>query len=236
MVLILMQSLLLAATVKKKNGEVIVGEIKGRVVTKASVQTRKDGPSTSLGINYNLIDGKTIEAIDENGIRGVANTNYLVLAASHEKLPPADASIFGSLTNQSISDGSFSILPLHAGGTLVILPIRSSVTAGAVDLSIDLGKFTEDDAIRITRDFQGEKSVAALKRAFEFQRTTSEAYKRLKSPALNWTDRIIGELRIEGGKGTIKPGIELETKKGTIVIPVSEIVAFRGRAKRPPPR
>jgi len=227
LVWVFMQSLLFAATVKKKNGQVINGEIKGKIILKGMVQSRKESLSTKYVVNYSLIGGEYIDAIDEDGIHGVRDGKYLLLIVNQENTPANDVKVFESLTSRLIASKEFSFLPLTENTLLVVAPVNTSVKEGILEVSFDLGKFTRDDVIRIAQDFYGAKRMAVVKQAFEQERLLSEKYKTIGKPTLSWTDKLLGEVRIEGGKGRLIPAIELMTEKGVVTIPVNEIVEFK---------
>jgi hypothetical protein len=62
--------------VKKRNGQIVSGEIQGRIAQKGEV-FKRDEPGFFVG--YNVIEGKNIESIDERGVNLVKGATFSVV-------------------------------------------------------------------------------------------------------------------------------------------------------------
>ena len=232
---IFLQSVALADIIKKKNGQVVVGEIKGRIVLRGPVADRKGGKNRRSFTFYSVIRNEHITSIDENGVHSGANGGYLLVSASHPTHAPTDVIVFQALSSSILAAEGFSVLPLPEGGTLVMVPLRlrSSKELPAT-LAVDLGKFEQSDALRIIKDFQGAESAEIAKIVLDDAAALTEKHKNSHDDGLNLTGALMGELRFEGGKGQVLPRIEVVTSNGATMIPVDQIIAFRGGRKRVP--
>jgi hypothetical protein len=83
--------LLCGATVKKKDGQVVKGEIKDLVVQKGNVEvTNNDNGTKSYRVGYVLTNGERISAIDEKGVHA---SWIMQIGATEEGQPPTDLEV-----------------------------------------------------------------------------------------------------------------------------------------------
>lgn len=118
--LILMASTVFAAKIKKKNGQVVEGEIKGTIVLKSIGQSRsKEDPKVTVySVQYALISGNEIDVIDEKGVHKTSN-RFAFFSVSQENTPPDDNEVIEIGVN--MPSGPFSFGYTKKGGTVVRL-------------------------------------------------------------------------------------------------------------------
>jgi len=83
LIILCMEVGLRAATIKKKNGEVVEGKINGLVVQKSEVKKVTENGTTKYTVNYDLTNGADIKSIGEEGVVRKGN-GFLFLTASQE--------------------------------------------------------------------------------------------------------------------------------------------------------
>jgi len=162
------------ATIKRKNGEVVKGQINGIVVQGKSGPVSA-GSKTGYGALYYAGKGADIEAIDEEGVhyKSGAKVGYVNIG---QKGPINDA---------------------------------------------EAARVAVEDSFTAMFDYSGNNGMASVNFGSSFGVTS-------KLP-------VLGEYRKDGdGKtGKIIPTLEVVTAKGTVSIPIEEIVAFKVAAEKP---
>jgi hypothetical protein len=89
LIILFIASQALAATVKKKNGQLVRGEITGRIVQKG--KTEKIESRYKYSIVFNVIEGKGIDTIDERGVNPIKGTSFpIILYYYSDETPPED--------------------------------------------------------------------------------------------------------------------------------------------------
>jgi hypothetical protein len=123
LVCLLAGSSALAARVKKKNGEVIEGQIKGTVVARKTEGSfvKMEGGRESFSATYALIRGGDVQAIDEAGISIL--TGYCAVALAGKDAALDDVAVIRHTLRRPF--GSFLVLDTAKDGTkLMILTIK----------------------------------------------------------------------------------------------------------------
>jgi hypothetical protein len=91
--------LLFAATIKKKNGQVVEGEIQGMIVQKGEVKEspgEKDPSIRQYTVTYYVVNGSDIASIDESGVRKLSPTLAAIIVSQPGSAPrDADAVMSG---------------------------------------------------------------------------------------------------------------------------------------------
>jgi hypothetical protein len=89
LIILFIASQALAATVKKKNGQLVKGEITGRIVQKG--KTEKIESRYKYSDVFNVIEGKGIDTIDERGVNPIKGTTFsIILYYYSDETPPED--------------------------------------------------------------------------------------------------------------------------------------------------
>ncbi len=162
------------STIKRKNGEVIKGQINGIVVQGKSGPVSA-GSKTGYGALYYAGKGADIEAIDEEGVhyKSGAKVGYVNIGQKE--------------------------------------PINDSEAASVA----------VEDSFTAMFDYSSKNGMASVNFGSSFGVTS-------KLP-------VLGEYRKDGDRktGKIIPTLEVATAKGTISIPIEEIVTFKVAAEKP---
>ncbi len=86
--------------IKKKNGQIVEGVLKGFIVKKGAVDTKKEGAVTKFSVGYDIVKGDDIELIDEEGIHLREHNLFVNLSVSTENLAPDDLAVLGLFNKQ----------------------------------------------------------------------------------------------------------------------------------------
>jgi predicted porin len=108
-----------AATIKKKDGQIVEGKIVGLVVQKDEAKeasSEKHPGQKSYTVSYDLTNGSDITAIDEEGVHQEGRL-VAFLVASQEGSPPDDADAVK--TGVELPAGAFSLGQLKGDGTVI---------------------------------------------------------------------------------------------------------------------
>ncbi|HLG14319.1 MAG TPA: hypothetical protein VJH03_07435 [Blastocatellia bacterium] len=219
---LLVPGLALAGKVKKKNGQVIEGEIEGTLVQKGRGWQLKDGATVEHVNSYLFVGSKDyeIDSIDESGVSTSYNGWYLLLVVGSRSRMLSDAAVFRSFKSEleraGLDPEAFSVRKLASGlifavlaypahkmdqSKLVVAPIIGGVAAGT------RGSLVAKKAVEIQGLMSGR-----------FQGAPSD-----KQPSIaSWPDSLIGELK----DGQLIQAVRVKTSEGTVTIPVKDIVAF----------
>ena len=93
LIILCLESGLLAATIKTKGGKIVNGQIRGMIVQKGEVQLEKLTEGTLHYVPYYMSNGEDIDAIDEEGVH--RSHLWLVTASAIGGLPD-DLEVFKS--------------------------------------------------------------------------------------------------------------------------------------------
>ncbi|MFS8084652.1 MAG: hypothetical protein ACMG6H_03415 [Acidobacteriota bacterium] len=116
-VCVLLTSFASAATIKKKDGQEIKGEINGRVVLKG--KTLESDSRYKHSVTFIVMDGKDINTIDENGVNSIKGQTFpTFLYYFDDEQAPGDTWIL-SLGEKFLAVGSDVTMNI-AGGLLAI--------------------------------------------------------------------------------------------------------------------
>ena len=118
-----------AATVKKKNGETIEGQIDGAVVLKRTLgaPTEKSLKGRCKGIVvYVAIGGKYVDTIDENGVKPLPDGYVGLVEYCYKKTPLSDLEVLGGTSDFLLADVNITgVLPVDGKtGTMVITRMK----------------------------------------------------------------------------------------------------------------
>src|SRR5207244_3368901 len=80
---------LFAATIKKKNGEVVEGTISGLIVQKGEVKKSTEDSEVKFTATYYITNGSEIEAINEKGLTRVSDKDAFAVV-TEKGAPPDD--------------------------------------------------------------------------------------------------------------------------------------------------
>ncbi|OGU42090.1 MAG: hypothetical protein A2315_09365 [Ignavibacteria bacterium RIFOXYB2_FULL_35_12] len=95
LVYITITSSLFGATVKTKKGEIIKGDIAGKIVLKANVISNEEG-RYKYRIGYIVLNGKDIQTIDEKGVTVIDSVEFPVVFYYYSyETPPSDTRLLG---------------------------------------------------------------------------------------------------------------------------------------------
>lgn len=114
---------LLAATIKKKDGQVLEGEIKGLLVVKSNLTVPGD-ETTPI---YYLMNGKDISVIDEEGVHlreGSPGGSATVTASG---VRPTDEEVLATVTPTDKEVRGLTFLSLPNGGEVLLLAYPESI-------------------------------------------------------------------------------------------------------------
>lgn len=93
-----------ASKVRKKNAEMIVGEIMGAIALKENRQER-DGSKTEYIAGYYSANGRDIEMIGESGVLMDEGSSVVLLTASRKDHLPDDSEVFQAAMEEIMSGG-----------------------------------------------------------------------------------------------------------------------------------
>ncbi|MDQ5846002.1 MAG: hypothetical protein M3539_11990 [Acidobacteriota bacterium] len=85
LVCLCLESGLLAATIKTKDGKIVNGEIRGMIVQKDEIESEKSAEGTINLVHYDMSNGEDIDAIDEQGVHH--SHLWLVTVSANGDLP-----------------------------------------------------------------------------------------------------------------------------------------------------
>ena len=89
LVYVLVGNPLSAATVKKKDGQVVEGKISGVIIQKGKIEKSEKG----FSVNYYPINGENIEVIDEKGVQLVQGTASVAIKLRDKEMLPTDVEV-----------------------------------------------------------------------------------------------------------------------------------------------
>jgi len=128
-------------TIKLSNGEVVEGQINGLIVLKEWLRKSETGAKETFTIEYTLIDGKGIEAIDSEGVHLGSNSTLDFISCSQENRPPDDLEALQK--GMSLASGAMKFDVFSKGSTLFHTDVKTgnrSVKTGEL-----LGEFRMKD-------------------------------------------------------------------------------------------
>lgn len=208
-----------SAEIKKRNGQVIEGDIEGTLVQKGKGWQLKEGRNLEHAYSYMIVNGKGIESIDETGIRTSKDGMYLLWTISARNRALSDAEVF-RLVKSHLEKGGFdpsgfnySQLANDTQHITIAYPAHKKDRGVVVAAPIIIGAVG------------GDRGSLLAKKTIEIQAAIAERFNANSADAkalASWNDKLIGEL----SGGVIIPVIRLKTDKGIVTIPVAEIVAF----------
>jgi len=138
-------SLVFAAKIKKRDGQVVVGTIKGLIVTKGN-------DATTNSVTYSVVKGGDIESIDENGVHLRAGSKSLYLLTRQKELAnygEVETEIVGVLI--SFFNGTAEDSPMVA---------RIGVGGGVAGKYVDAKELTAKDFVLGThKSEQGKDAI-----------------------------------------------------------------------------
>lgn len=196
-----------AATIKKKSGQVVEGEINGYVVQVGRFQPYAYQEAVSsrnylyryaglpdwakVKIRYRLIGGALIDRIDEGGLetRGGPGSGWF-----------REVDVF--LRDRSDLDKAYELSVLEA-------TVEAQMGTLPWEANIAMPFSTLNEGVRA--------AIAEI----------------VWLPSAS-TDKILGQLHMDQGKARLLPAIEIRTSQGIVTVPVAEIVAFSEKAEETP--
>jgi len=125
------------SSVKTNNGPVVEGQIKGIIVLKDKVGQSERGPKVTYSLNYTLVSGEGIDAIDEAGVHLGSDAKLDFVSCTQEGNLPDDAEVLAR--GMSLPAGATKFDAFAKGSTLFHVDVRTgnrSVQTGTL-----LGEF-----------------------------------------------------------------------------------------------
>jgi hypothetical protein len=139
-----------AATIEKKDGTAVVGNISGLIVQRGEIKkspSEKNPGKTVQTASYYLTNGAEISAIDKKGLHKDSD-KIVFIVVSQEEFPLEDLDVLNKGIDAPPS--FFSVVYTKAGGTVVRMGGRSAQPS-AVSKDVILGEYRQD---RDTREAQ----------------------------------------------------------------------------------
>lgn len=131
------------ATIKKKDGSQVVGEIRSNVILKGKdVKETKTDSGIQYIVSYTLLNGDWIWAIDSVGVH--SGNTFALLTASRKGKPPDDNEVIQWAVERLKSGGSGLLMAqsLPSGGRVLIVSDQSAVPR--ITKGMLLGQFREE--------------------------------------------------------------------------------------------
>ena len=183
--------------IKRKNGEYVEGKLNGLLIQKSAV-IQSLSTKRHL-VAYLLINGKDVDAIDENGIHIGEGVKTLILAAAAKRQDqlPSDLDILEGLSKHKIF---FRIVQIPQTDKMLL---------------------TEDPDFGAGSGFPIELKKG--REAVSFYGLDSAKNREFGSPTLT----LLGEVRVREKVVQISPFLEIETNDRVVTLPIEEIVDFK---------
>ena len=181
-----------ATKIKKRDGQIVEGVIKGVIVQRETSKTNE-----GYFAKYYPLNGKDIDAVDEDGLHLTKGSPSIVYEVGPEKKLPADVEIL----QMAMTDinGDYPI------------GVRVNPDTGVTVIHVGGGEF---DVKSFFANSINDYTVFKIKRGPD----------RAISPG-----QLLSTVRMEKGKMTgINPVLEVNTSQGAVVIPLNQIVDFKG--------
>ena len=109
--------------VKLSNGEVVEGQINGLVVLKEWLRKSEKGAKETFTVEYTLIDGKGIEAIDSEGVHLGSDSSLDLISCTQESRPPDDLEALAK--GMSLASGTMKFDVFSKGSTLFHTDVKT---------------------------------------------------------------------------------------------------------------
>jgi WD40 repeat protein len=126
-----------AATIKKKNRQVVNGEIQGLIVQRENISASREGGKITYSAKYQLVNGSEVSAIDEGGVHWTTN-KVSFFSVSQEDTPLDDVDVLE--TGMNTPPGSIFGGYTKAGGLVVAIGGRTLEEGGTCSDKL-LGEF-----------------------------------------------------------------------------------------------
>jgi hypothetical protein len=202
-----------ATTIKKKEGQIVVGKLDGLIVLKDKLEESKLDAKTEYTVSYWLIRGWEADNIDEEGVhisKEYKGVQSLVIASSVNKTPN-DVEVIKKVVDKDESRGGLFVhMELSNEGFAVDIPYPTQ---------------NEED---ITKNNVALWAMAKYKKRGEtiFKKAYDQHQLLLKEskPVDKTTYLLKGELLGVFREDQIVPTLEIVTEKGAVTIPVNQIV------------
>jgi hypothetical protein len=124
------------ATIKRKHGQQIEGEIKGVIVQKETIKEWTEGSKKHYNVIYYLTNGSDIRAIDEKGVHVPEGTQIPTRFVTQKGKPPDDLEVL------QVAEDKKSLIPTTKAGGQVL---RAGVAATGVSAAMLLGELRTKD-------------------------------------------------------------------------------------------
>ncbi len=141
---------LIAATVKKKDGQLVKGEILGQLVLRGDVKPLPAGSAHKYSVPYTFFDGKVVDAINEEGVTFVRVTTIPLIVYGYSTDTPKKDSDLLPLCARIISahptfEPGLTINFDIPEGRVGIVPVRWKKTSGVLLGELKRGKKPEGE-------------------------------------------------------------------------------------------
>jgi len=208
------------AKIKKRNGQVLEGEIQGALLLKGKGWQIRVGRNLEYVSSYLLVSGKEIDSIDEEGIHISQSGVVLLQLVGNQNRPPYDSEVLKAVSSYLAKSGSPGeaglSTPTSRGPLLVLIALPAMKKSAG-----------HKEALRVMGGASGKRAQALVEKAIELEELFSEKYSKATPNAdgkliSSWQERLLGEEK----DGQLMRAIRLKTGEGVVAIPIQEIVAF----------
>ncbi|MFQ5602682.1 MAG: TonB family protein [bacterium] len=174
-------SFLFPGSIKKKNGQIVHGEIKSNVLLKGNIQKSQHGSVIEYTLSYIIINGEDIKAIDENGVHLGKSVVLLVIVRKENQVPNDKKIVEAALREirlEELKRKKTNFIKLKEDGSFMV------TTPVGVGKSLFSSRFSEEDVIRITKHGYGDQAGQLVKYAFEQREKIKEKYDKQNAETL----------------------------------------------------